>query len=663
MRTTGRSFSRAEPPFRRTSSTFSGALLPAVAVPIGVWQVTSAVAVVTLAVFAWVLARTVRKLRDRETLAEERERFSALFEDGGSPMVVVDHDGRMESANPAFMERHATLAEGLRGRAITSIFSGSSRSSVLGAVRTALNGSARKSEATFVNGESRLDVELTTVPLRHEGEIVGSCVYIRDITNRKQLEQELHSRALHDYLTGLPNRALFQDRLEHALHRVERSGESVTLLYMDLDRFKPVNDRLGHEVGDRVLEKVAVRLKALVRGGDTVARVGGDEFAILIETACEPDEALASANRAVAAVREEFEIEDELITIGASVGIAISDAEVASPADLVRRADLAMYEAKKRGGFQVYAYHPELEEEHDGFGERIESELRKALKLGELHVVYQPIVDVDGESLWGLEALVRWNHAEFGQVYPSQFIPIAEESSLIATLDRWVLETACREIKELFADWDQKVMLSVNLSARHFSESDFISAVSDIILDTGFDPDRLQLEITETAAGGDADRVRRLKALGVKVAIDDFGSGYSSLGYLRELDVDVLKVDRSFVLALGADPSSVAIVRTIITLAEILDLEVIIEGIEDNVQLGYLEELGGRYVQGYLWGRPLKIDALPEIFRDGVRRLDSVDSDSDSDGAGLQESRPYLAPVGGRANDDGVADLNRVRVR
>ncbi|MDH3732685.1 MAG: EAL domain-containing protein [Gemmatimonadota bacterium] len=633
------------------------------AVPIGVWQVTSAVAVVTLAVFAWVLARTVRKLRDRETLAEERERFSALFEDGGSPMVVVDHDGRMESANPAFMERHATLAEGLRGRAITSIFSGSSRSSVLGAVRTALNGSARKSEATFVNGESRLDVELTTVPLRHEGEIVGSCVYIRDITNRKQLEQELHSRALHDYLTGLPNRALFQDRLEHALHRVERSGESVTLLYMDLDRFKPVNDRLGHEVGDRVLEKVAVRLKALVRGGDTVARVGGDEFAILIETACEPDEALASANRAVAAVREEFEIEDELITIGASVGIAISDAEVASPADLVRRADLAMYEAKKRGGFQVYAYHPELEEEHDGFGERIESELRKALKLGELHVVYQPIVDVDGESLWGLEALVRWNHAEFGQVYPSQFIPIAEESSLIATLDRWVLETACREIKELFADWDQKVMLSVNLSARHFSESDFISAVSDIILDTGFDPDRLQLEITETAAGGDADRVRRLKALGVKVAIDDFGSGYSSLGYLRELDVDVLKVDRSFVLALGADPSSVAIVRTIITLAEILDLEVIIEGIEDNVQLGYLEELGGRYVQGYLWGRPLKIDALPEIFRDGVRRLDSVDSDSDSDGAGLQESRPYLAPVGGRANDDGVADLNRVRVR
>lgn len=639
-------------------------VLPAVAIPTDIWQSTLVAGVVLLVVGCLVLVRVARVLRTRLKAATEKERFSSLFHHGEESILTVDTDGRIELANPTFTERHASIPGDLSGKAISSLFSPSCRSQVLSCLRTALTGTARKVEATFHSGESTLDVELTAVPLKNEGTIVGACIYLRDITDRKTLQKELHSRALHDYLTGLPNRALFQDRLEHALSRVQRSGEAVSLLYIDLDRFKPVNDLLGHEVGDGVLEQVALRLKGLVRSADTVARVGGDEFAILLELNGDLEEAMVSANRAVASLREGMEVGGEVIQIGASVGVAVSDEGIDVPSDLVRRADLAMYEAKKRGGFQAYAYHPELEEQADGFGDRLEGELRKALLLGDLYLEYQPIVDVDGETLMGLEALVRWNHHEFGQVGPAHFIPIAEESSLIADLDRWVLERACLDTKDLLASADQDVMLSVNLSARHFGEPDFLSAISDIILRTGFDPESLQLEITETAAGGDADRIRRLKALGVKVAIDDFGSGYSSLGYLRELDVDVLKVDRSFVLALGADPSSVAIVRTIITLAEILELEVIIEGIEDTVQLGHLEELGGRYVQGFLWGRPVGLEDLPALLRDGVRRRVSQDENSviaEGLSADVAEGRPYLAPLGGRPSDGGRLDLDRVR--
>ncbi len=635
-----------------------------VVVPPNVLLALSAPVLLVTIGLAWVVLRLVRRVRVLDEGEAERDRLDSLFDHAVDPMVLVDREGRVQRVNQAFVDRHSAMAEDVIGRPLSFLFSAGSRGSVLGGLRSALEGSTRKCEASFVTGASTLDVELATAPTMSRGEYDGACVSVRDITDRKHLEAELHARALHDYLTGLPNRALFQDRLEHALSRISREARSVALIYMDLDRFKPVNDRLGHEVGDRVLEVVASRLGGLVRSGDTVSRVGGDEFAILLEGVESSDEVLATAKRVLAALREDVVVKgvDELICIGASIGVALSNTDLPAPSDLVRRADLAMYEAKKRGGFQTYEYHPELEEEADGFSERVEADLRRAISLGELHLVYQPIIDVDGERMMGLEALVRWTHPELGEIYPSQFIPIAEQSSLIADIDRWVLENACLQTRELLAgdETDPGLLLSVNLSARHFSEPDFIESVSNIILRTNVDPDRLQLELTETAAGGDADRVRRLKALGVKVAIDDFGSGYSSLGYLRDLDVDVLKVDRSFVLALGADPSSVAIVRTIITLAEILELEVIIEGIEDAVQLGHLEELGGRYVQGYLWGRPLDIAELRQVLVEGVSRSETAGMlDEGTPQSSNEARRPYLAPVGGRP--EGVTDLNRAQ--
>ena len=623
-------------------------------------QFASVAALASLTLLAFLHLRLRRRLVRAAAAGADRQRFESLFRLSARPMLLLDANGLVEQGNPTFVERYPVLARSLVGKPVTGLAVPSSRSVLIRCLKSALEGSQEAAEVVCVFGESALDVEVTASPMSIDGKVVGTCVTFEDISDRKRHESELHGRALHDYLTGLPNRALFHDRLNHALNRVKRTGGTVALLYIDLDRFKPVNDRMGHAIGDRVLETVAERLGALVRSADTVARVGGDEFAILLEHAEDERESLTAAERVVSVLRAEMSIGDAPILIGASVGVALSDSTIDGPADLVRRADLAMYEAKKRGGFQAYAYHPELEDGHDDIGERLETDLRRAIELNELHVAYQPIVDVDGEELIGVEALVRWTHAEFGNVFPSTFIPLAERSALVADIDRWVLERACRDLSEVarIVGGDRSLLLSVNLSARHFDEPDFIASVSDIILRTGIDPVNLQLEITETVAGGDAEKVRRLKALGVKVAIDDFGSGYSSLGYLRELDVDVLKVDRSFVLALGADPSSSAIVRTIITLAEILDLEVIIEGIEDARQLKHLRELGGRYVQGFLWDRPMRAERLPALLRDGVRRSDAGDTNP----AGTDETRggevvPYHSPIGMGPRSPGLRDL------
>jgi diguanylate cyclase (GGDEF)-like protein/PAS domain S-box-containing protein len=570
--------------------------------------------------FVW---RTYIRLHDgRRELERQQQEHRSLFQNNVDGVVAVDDQGLILMANPAACGLAGYEEADLIGRSFADLIVGEGRERAAAALKAALSGMHSTLETEVRHLDSGLsEVELTSVPILIGEEVVGVYEILRDSTERKRLERELEDRALHDYLTGLPNRALFSDRLAHALNRRRRDGERVALLYVDLDRFKPINDRAGHKVGDHLLCEVASRLKSLVRDADTVARIGGDEFAVLLETVDGEKQALAAAERIVSIVRAPIITAGEEHQVGASVGIAVSTEELSHPEELVHQADLAMYEAKRRGGFQFRLYSRELEDEGSGWADQVEGQLRRAVEKEELELAYQPIVDTSGATIVGVEALVRWRHDEHGLLMPDSFIGVAEKSSLIAELDRWVLERSCIEVKRLldFGVIKPPFCLSVNLSARHFDETDFVEAIEGIIRGTGFPSNILQLEITESSAGGDPAKIRELKSLGVKVAIDDFGTGYSSLSYLKDLDVDVLKVDRSFILALGADPASVAIVRTILTLAEMLNLEVIVEGIEDPVQLSHLEDLGGRLVQGFFFGRPVPSAGLAALLSRGVQ--------------------------------------------
>lgn len=553
----------------------------------------------------------------RRALELKRQEHESLFKRHVDAIVALDSHGIVERANPAVTELTGRPAADLVGAPFMDLIAVPVHVRTAQALQTALGGKQNTIETQVPQPMGALaDIELTSVPIVVNRNVVGTFEILRDATARKTMERELENRALHDYLTRLPNRALFADRLKHALRRGRRDGEYVALLYVDLDRFKPINDRAGHAAGDELLREISARLRTVVRDADTVARLGGDEFAVLLETVDSETQAITAAERIVALVRAPVVVDGEEHQVGASVGIAVSSPETEQPEQLVHQADVAMYDAKRRGGFQYRLYSPELEQVSSDWSLKLEAQLRRAIEKNELDLQYQPIVNSSTHEIVGVEALVRWTHPEHGPLLPASFIPIAEESSLIAELDRWVLDHGCREIQRLvdFGIADEGFFLSVNLSARHFDEPDFVAEISDILLRTKFDPDRLQLEITESSAGGDIDKVRTLKALGVKVAIDDFGTGFSSLSYLRDLDVDVLKVDKSFVFSLGADPASVAIVRTILTLAEMLELEVIVEGIEDETQLRHLEDLGGSFVQGYLFGRPVPASSLPPIL-------------------------------------------------
>ncbi len=614
-------------------------LFPVIPDLVAPWVSLALLAALSLTLVLW-RAYLIRTHRQQQV---DQQRHESLFENNINAVASLDQDGRVRRANPALAELLGRARQDLSGRALVDLVAPDERSRVLTAIADATDRSVqRKIETTiWTKAGEHAEVELTMVPIEMEEGVGGAYAIIRDVTNHKRLERALEDRALNDYLTGLPNRALFTDRLKHALHRIRRDGGQVALLFVDLDRFKPINDRVGHAAGDEVLRGVAERLSHVMRDGDTVARIGGDEFAVLLEDVESEAHATAVAERIVSLVRSPFQVGADEFQVGASIGIAVSTPDIEDADDLVRRADLAMYEAKRQGGFRHRLYSNELELVRPDANLKLESELRRAIENDQLGVQYQPIVDL-GNRIVGFEALVRWNHPAHGPLLPSTFIPVAEKSSLIAELDRWVLAKSCREIGELNAEVRdaEPVFLSVNLSARHFEEGDFIRAIQRIISETAFRPDFLQLEITEGAACQDLEKVRQLKELGLKVAIDDFGTGFSSLGYLRDLAVDVLKVDKSFVLALGADPASVAIVRTILTLADILDLEVIVEGIEHPIQLAHLEDLGGRYVQGYYFGRPLDYRELPDLLLYGGRlRVPEAPAE--------EAARPMPASTGG----------------
>lgn len=441
-----------------------------------------------------------------------------------------------------------------------------------------------------------------------------------DITERKALEEQLKQQALHDTLTGLPNRILFSDRLRHALSGIERSKGKVAVLFLDLDNFKVVNDSLGHDVGDQLLRAVGIRLKGCLRAEDTLARFAGDEFTVLLENVEAEGWATRVAQRIAQELRTPFLVEGQDLIVTASIGVAFSGSSDMNQAEeILRWADLAMYRAKRKGKgtYQVFNHSMSAQ----AFERlRTESELRRALERRELVVHYQPLVGLETRKVVGFEALVRWDHPERGLLGPSRFISIAEETGLIVPIGRWVLAEACNQVKQ----WHQRVpgittlVVSVNLSAKQFQDPSLPSYVAEILRQANLDAHRLHLEITENVLMEDApstmSTLGALKALGVEITIDDFGTGYSSLSYLKRLPVSFLKVDRSFVDGLGHHPEDNELVSGITSLAHALNLQVIAEGVENLSQLEKLQVMGCDAAQGYYFAKPLPSQAASELL-------------------------------------------------
>src|SRR5829696_4277192 len=542
------------------------------------------------------LAAQIALALERAALTEEvhrrrgEARFGSLVRHASDLITVIGLDGAISYQSPSIERLLGYAPSDVTGRPFAELVHP--------------DGTPQQFEVNYTN---LLEDE-------HVGGIVLNC---RDISERKAFEEQLTHQAFHDPVTGLANRALFAERVRHAIARSRREQNRIAVVFLDLDDFKTINDSLGHAAGDQVLAEVAKRLATSVRASDTAARFGGDEFALLLEDIDGVDEAADTAERVLECLAVPMRVGHKELSLRCSIGISVVSEDAPGGAEeLIRDADAAMYRAKRDGKGSYRMFEPEM---HQGVLARLElrTDLQRAIATEQLELHYQPVVRLDNGGICGVEALLRWRHPERGMIPPEQFIPLAEETGLIIPIGRWVLREGCRQARRMrdALPRDAALTMSINLSVKQLQHSDVIADVGDAVREAGIDPSALTLEITETVLMADTDlavtRLRELKALGVNLALDDFGTGYSSLSYLSRFPVDILKMDRSF-LRDGATPETSALTSAVLALGTTLSLRVVAEGIEILEQRNSLRDLGCEFGQGFFFAHPMDADATLE---------------------------------------------------
>ncbi len=564
--------------------------------------------------------------RSEEQLREAEARYRSIFENAVEGIFQTSPQGRYLAANPSLARIYGYESPD----ELLGSYSDIARQLYLDERKRREFIEEMKKEGKVTNFEAQIrrkngQVIWISENAREVRNSDGELMYyegtVEDITARKSAQDQLLHDALHDKLTGLSNRALFSDRMTQAFARLKRHPDAVfAVLFLDFDRFKNINDSLGHMAGDELLVAIAGRLESCLRPGDTVSRQGGDEFAILLEDVRDQSDATAVAERVQNAMSKPFTLIGQEVFSSASIGIAIAHADYENPEDLLRDADMAMYRAKAQGKARFAVFDAGMHTRAVALLQ-LETDLRRAIDRQEFELHYQPIISLQSGTITGLEALVRWRHPERGLVSPAEFIPVAEETGWIVPIGAWVLETACEQL----ARWQEELnpnpplTMSVNLSGKQFSQADLIPFIREQLQKWQIAPGNLKLEITESAIMENAqavtERLHTLRALGVKLALDDFGTGYSSLSYLHRFPLDTLKIDRSFVMRMQDGGENCEIVRTIVSLGMNLGMDVVAEGIEEIAQLRDLRELGCKGGQGFFFSRPLPPQAALELLK------------------------------------------------
>jgi diguanylate cyclase (GGDEF)-like protein/PAS domain S-box-containing protein len=561
------------------------------------------------------------RVEAERALRRSEETYRQIVDTAREGVWLVDEEARTSFVNTRMAEILGYAPDEMLGKPFYEFVDEKDRPDAEKRFANRQNGMSEQHDCRFrrKDGEDVWTIVSACPMYNADGSFAGSLGMITDITERKQHEEMVWWQAYHDPLTQLPNRALFEDRLGQLLVMSHRQGGHVAVLFLDLDRFKHVNDTLGHGIGDRLLKVVAERLTGCLRAEDTIARMGGDEFTVLLPGIDQPESAAKVAQKLLDALAQPIVIDGQELFAAGSIGISIFPEDGQDPQTLLKHADVAMYRAKEQGGNGYYLFTQSMNRsalEHL----IMENSLRKAISRKEFNLVYQPQIDLASGQVTAVEALCRWRHPDLGTVQPAQFIPLAEETGIIVALGEWVLNEACRQAAEWYAA-GQPLRVSVNISARQFAQPDLPDMIASILAEHNLAPEWLDLELTESAimknAESAVDILNHLRRLGVRLSLDDFGTGYSSLSYLRKFPFDVLKIDRSFVMSLVDDPVDEAVVRAIVDLARALNLEVVSEGIETDEQCRALQDLGCNIMQGYLFSPPVppeRISALKPLM-------------------------------------------------